>query len=328
MNLETNPSTKVMVTGGLGINGIWVTRRLVELGLRPVLFEMRDDFSLAGEWLRDKVDFVLGDITRLDSLTSAINEYRPSCIVHMAAVMTGHTGDLHKTFEVNGMGTVNVLEAASRGNVKRVVFTSSRAAYGSITGSAGHPTYVPVTETHPAWPANAYDVTKLASEVMGSNYAAVTGLEFVALRFALIYGPGKFQTHGSFGILSNMIEQALAGHAVEIPRGGEQQNDLIYVEDVAEAITLAALHKKPAYSLYNISSNRGETLRDFADAVRVSIPNARISIGEGLDYLGIGSSYYAIMDNARAREDLGFAPKFDLKNGVAAYISRLKEIRQ
>jgi UDP-glucose 4-epimerase len=323
--MKNNP--QIMVTGGLGINGIWVTRKLVEQGIRPVLFDVRDDFSLAGDWLRDKVDFVFGDVTSMDSLTEAIATYKPSCIIHMAAAISGFHQDLRKTFAVNAMGTVNLLEAAAQGGVKRVVFTSSRAAYGSITGPSAHPTYVPIREEHPAWPANAYDVGKLASEVMGNNYAADTDLEFVALRFAAIYGPGKLKTHGEFGILSKMVEKSLAGEEIDIPRGGEQQDDVIYVEDVAEAVVLAALHVKPSHTLYNISRNQGTTLHDFADAVRASIPEARITIGPGLDYLGVGSSYFGVMDNTRAREDLGFTPKYDLKAGVAAYISRLKETR-
>ena len=68
------------------------------------------------------------------------------------------------------------------------------------------------------------------------NYARMRGLQFVALRFAQIYGPGKLQRHGPYGLFSQLVESPLAGRPVKIPRGGDQRDDVIYVDDIAEAI--------------------------------------------------------------------------------------------
>lgn len=316
----------ILLTGGLGVNGAWVTRKLVERGYRPIVLENRIDTSLIGDDIAAKTTVVEADITDLDALLRIFKEHKVQRVVHMAALITGIQAELLKGFEVNATGTVKVLEAASKTGVERVVYTSSRAAYGHIDGRNAHPYYEPITEDHPQRPFLVYDVCKVASEGMGRNFARMRGLQFVALRFAQIYGPGKLQRHGPYGLFSQLVERPLAGKPVKIPRGGDQRDDVIYVDDIAEAIVLAVLHPRPAYDVYNISRGVGTTLHDFADAVRKVVPNADIEIGGGLDYHGLGASYCGIMDNTRARTDLGFEPKFDLARGVAHYVEAMRQL--
>lgn len=319
---------KVLLTGGLGVNGAWVTRAFVDRGLRPVVVDTRRDFSLLGDEYAERIDLETADITDLPSMCDVLQRHAVDRVVHMAAVILTAPEQLLQTFRVNALGTVNILEAAARSGVSRVVFTSSRAAYGSISGDSAHPGYAPITEDYPARPVMAYDVCKLASEGMGENYARLRGLPFVALRFAAIFGPGKARAHGAFGIHSRIIEDALAGKGVLIPRGGDQRDDVIYVKDVAQAICLATLAESVPQTLYNISRGVGTTLHQFADAVRTVVPDARIEIGPGTDYLGLGMNYFGIMDNRRAQQDLGFAPRYDLHTGVADYVNELRRLRR
>ena len=316
----------ILLTGGLGVNGAWVTRKLVERGCRPVVLENRIDTSLVGDGIAGQIELVEADITDLDALLRIFKQYKIQRVVHMAALITGIQIELLKGFEVNATGTVKVLEAASKAGVERFVYTSSRAAYGHIDGPNAHPTYEPITEDHPQRPFLVYDVCKVASEGMGRNYARMRGLQFVALRFAQIYGPGKLQRHGPYGLFSQLVESPLAGKPVKIPRGGDQRDDVIYVDDIAEAIVLAVLHPRLAYDAYNISRGVGTTLHDFADAVRKVVPDAQIEIGGGLDYHGLGASYCGVMDNTRARSDLGFESKFDLDRGVAHYVETMRRL--
>jgi UDP-glucose 4-epimerase len=317
----------ILVTGGLGVNGAWVTRKLVERGYRPVVLEKRIDLSLIGNDIaRNKAELIEGDIADLDALVRIFDACKIQRVVHMAALISGVQSELLLGFDVNAMGTVKVLEAASRTGVERVVYTSSRAAYGHIDGRNAHPYYELITEDHQQRPFLVYDVCKVASEGMGRNFARMRGLQFVALRFAQIYGPGKLQRHGRYGLFSQLVESPLAGKPVKIARGGEQRDDVIYVDDIAEAIVLTLLHERPAYDVYNISRGVGTTLHDFADAVRLTVPGAQIEIGPGLDYHGLGANYCGIMDNTRARNDLGFEPKFDLVRGVAHYVETMRQL--
>lgn len=230
-----------------------------------------------------------------------------------------------EAFRVNAFGTVQLLDLACTHGVKRFVFTSSRGVYGELTGDHAHPVYCPVRENDPLRPARVYDVCKVAAEGMGHNYALLHGVEFVALRFATIYGPGKTLRHKNYGIISEIIERALAGEPVKIAKGGEQKDDLIYVEDVAEAIMAAVLHEKPGHDSYNISLGVGFALNDLADAVRAVAPDAQIEIGPGLNYMGWDVNYAGVLDNTRAADTLGFSPSFDLKAAVADYAKSLRK---
>lgn len=318
---------RVLVTGGLGVNGAWVTRKLIERGHAPVVFENRPDLSLVGD-LRDGFELVRGDINDLACLVRTFQEHEVRRVIHMAALMpSGAQEDPLNGFRVNAFGTVQVLEAARISGVERVVFTSSRAAYGEIPpGEFGHPNYRPVGENHPLNPSLVYDVCKVASEGMGMNYQRNYGLQFVSLRFATIFGPGKLARHGKVSIHSRMLEDSMAGKPVRIPKGGEQRDDIVYVDDVAEGIVLAALHERPKYSAYNIANGHGYTLEDFADAVRKIVPDADIEIGPGLDFFDMGVNYYAVFDTTRAREDLGFEPRFSLEEGVRDYASTMRRL--
>jgi UDP-glucose 4-epimerase len=120
----------ILVTGGLGVNGAWVTGKLVERGYRPVVLENRIDVSLVGEEIANQVELVEADVTELGALIRIFERHKIQRVVHMAALITGIQEELLKGFDVNAAGTVKVLEAAARTGVERVVFTSSRAAYG------------------------------------------------------------------------------------------------------------------------------------------------------------------------------------------------------
>jgi UDP-glucose 4-epimerase len=317
----------ILLTGGLGVNGAWVTRKLVERGYRPVVLENRIDTTLVGDKIAREIDLIEADITAFETLGRIFKERKIQRVVHMAALITGIQDNIQSGFDVNAAGSVNVFEAATRVGVERVVYTSSRAVYGHIDGPYAHPQYRPITEDHPQRPFLVYDVCKVASEGIGVNYMRMRGLQFVALRFAQIFGPGKLQRHGPYGIFSRLIENPLAGKPVRIPRGGDQRDDVIYVDDIAEAVVLAVLHPRPSYHSYNVSRAIGTSLHDFADAVRDVIPSAQMEIGPGLDYHGLGANYCGVMDNARARNDLGFEPKFDLVRGVAHYVEAMRQLQ-
>lgn len=316
----------ILVTGGLGVNGVPVLRKLLQRGLKPVVYENRPDLSLARDIATD-FEVVAGDVNDLATLTRTLLEHRIQRVVHMAALMPpdAQRNPLNG-FRVNAVGTVQVLEAARIASVERVVFTSSRAAYGEISAEHGHPTYKPITEDAPCHPVIVYDVCKVASEGMGLNYQRSYGLQFVALRFAAIFGPGKLARHGNVSIHSKLIENPLAGKPVRIPKGREQRDDMIYVEDIAEGIVLATLKDRPSYSLYNIASGQPRSLEDFADGVRRILPGADIEIGPGLDFFDMGVNYYGVFDITRAREDLGFEPRYSIEDGVRHYVETMQRL--
>lgn len=315
----------VLVTGGLGVNGAWVTRKLLGSGAAVVVVDHQTDRSLLGTTVAP-IQILQIDIQDNDAMRHLLSEHKVQCIVHMAALISGLDANPLAGFQVNALSTVQLLDAALSAGVKRFVYTSSRAVYGNIKGEHAYPAYTPITEDHCLAAENVYDVTKLAGELMGRSFAKL-GLEFVALRFATIFGPGKLARHGAMGIYSRLIENAMAGAPIEIARGGEERDDVLYVDDVAQACVLAATHPRPNYNAYNISRGVGTTLRDFANELTRQLPRTDVSIGPGLNYFGTEVNYSGVLDNSRAVRDLKFTPQFDLAAGIADYIAKMSELR-
>jgi len=318
---------RVLVTGGVGVIGARVVRKLTQRGFEPVVFDSRADFSLMAD-LAGHFEFVSGDVAEFISVERALGKQRIDAIIHLAAYIDPEMAkQAYRSFNVNTLGTVNVLEAARFAGISRFVHASSRAVYGETPRGVGEPGYQPLSEEHPKRPVSAYDVTKLAAEQMGKLYRDLHGIEFAALRFAGIYGPGKQARHGKMSLRSRLVEDPMIGKPVWLGQGGGQLDDIIYVDDVAEALLQAATAKRLTYDAYNIGSGKGQTLCQFADAVRVAVPGADIVIGPGLNPLGFDVHYYSILDISRAHEDFGFVPKFGLADGVRDYVQTLEAMQ-
>ena len=314
---------RVLVTGGLGVNGCWVTRDLLEMGHEPVVFDNRPDFTLLRD-VSDDFEFIQGDITSLEQLTKACMGHGIERVCHLAAVYPD-TADADPVlgFSVNALATVHVLEAARRAGADRVVFTSSIGALAEITDEYLEPEMKPLDESFPAYPSSSvYGAAKVASELMGIQYSRLYDMGFAALRFASIYGLGKGGgRHGSHNVIwSEMIENAIAGRPTVVPQGGDQRLDLTYARDVARSVVLACTVDSFEGHIFHIGSGRTYTLNDFADGVRAAVPGADIQIGPGLDPRGLGPRRYYRMDISRARGELGYAPRYDPEGAVRDWI--------
>ena len=306
---------RVMVTGGRGVNGCWVTRELLELGHEPVVFDNRADFTLLRD-VADDFEFIEGDITSLDQLTYVCEAHRVERVCHLAAVYPDASdADPVRGFTVNALATVYVLAAAHRAGVDRVVFTSSLGALSDMTEKHLEPWLLPVDETFPAYPTSygVYGASKVASELMGIQYHQLFGIQFAALRYAAIYGMGKHTArHGSHNVIwAEMVENAMAGRPTVVAEGGDQRLDLVYTRDVARSVVLACTVEELSSHVFHIGSGCTYTLHDFADGVRASFPGAAIEIGAGLDPRDLGPGGYFRMDITRAREELGYEPRYD-----------------
>ena len=126
----------VLITGGMGVNGAVTARLLVKEGLRPVLLDNRKDLSLMRD-IKDKVDCVEADVCDQQALEKLVDDYKITHIAHLAALMPEPAeANPRLGIKVGVDGTVNILEVARAKRIKRVVFTSSKAVYGEISGRA------------------------------------------------------------------------------------------------------------------------------------------------------------------------------------------------
>ena len=317
---------KTLITGGTGVNGAATARLLVSQGQRPVLLDNRVDMSLVAD-IADGVEVVTGDILDGPALQVVVAAHGITHIVHMAALMPGPAeANPSLAIAIGVDGTLNVLEAARACNIQRVVYTSSNAFIGDVRGKHAHPDFVPLDESLPPNPADMYGVTKVCSETLGNYYRKRYGVDFVALRYPSIYGPGKLARHGVLALYGKIIEDAIAGREVSIPRGGDQRNDVVYVGDVANSIVLALNAEGLTQGTFNIGTARGVTLKDFAAVLKKHFPTARIDIGPGLDFREGYKQSYCIFDITKAREQLGYEPQYDLERGIADYLESVRRL--
>jgi UDP-glucose 4-epimerase len=258
-------------------------------------------------------------------VNAAFAGFQPDVICHLAALLPVQCQDNpYLGYQVNVMGTANVLQCARQLNVSRVVFTSSKAAYGEVGGQHGHPNYKLLPEGARCHPVNVYDYGKLACEGLGENFARTGGPEFAALRFATIFGPGKVGRHGPMSTVSAIVEDAVAGRPVRLKQGADQGDDCVYVADAGEAIAVVAMHEAPLNNhIYNIGGGRAVPLSEFCDIVRGCVPGADIELGPGLDPMGFGVAYYSGLDCSRVAEEFDYSPR-DLRVGVQNFVTHLR----
>jgi UDP-glucose 4-epimerase len=315
---------RVMVTGGLGVNGAWVVREFLGRGHEVSVLEKRDDTSLI-EDVASRVEVVVGDICDAEQLTASVLRLRPDSVVHLAALVDCER--LPQTaVAVNVNGTANVAAAAVAAGVQRIVYTSSKAVYAPATGQFGHPAYAPIAEHEHLGPVGMYGITKAAGEQVLAWYGRNTGVECVSLRFGTVFGPGRLQRHeGPINTYSSMIELPASGRSFTLDHGGDEGDDLVYVLDVADAIaTVALAPERLRHDAYNIAAGRVTTLNDLADAVRTVVPDADLVVGGGLNPMDQPAPYYMALDGTRIAQELGWRPRFDIGAAVRHFAGHVR----
>jgi UDP-glucose 4-epimerase len=310
----------------MGVNGAVTARLLVRERRRPLLLDTRMDFSLMRD-IKDQVDCIEADVCDRQALEKIIADYRVTHIAHLAALMPEPAeADPRLAVRVGVDGTANVLEVARANAIKRVVFTSSKAVYGEIFGDYAPPTCAPVREDHPKRPVDMYGTIKVCCEHLGNYYREAYGIEFIALRYVSIYGPGKEARHGPLSFYGQLIERARRGESWVVPQGGDQLNDAVYVGDVARSIILALKAPAPEQSAFNIGTGQACTPRDFLNAASALFPNHRIELGPGPSKLGRSKQSYCVFDISAAAKQIGYEPAYNVERGVKDYVETLDRL--
>jgi UDP-glucose 4-epimerase len=324
---EVVSGKRVLVTGGLGVNGASVVRELLARGHEPISLDARDDTSLVAD-VAAEFERRQGDVADVEGMARLLEEAALDSVIHLAIVLPAER-DPFLGYRVNAFGTVAMLEAARRVGVERFVLGSSKAVFGPVTGSFAPPESAPLAEEGlpyalvPRMPV--YSASKIFSEQVAAHYREAFGLSVLALRFATIFGPGKQARHGGIGILSAIVENALAGEGTVVPAAAQAQDDLVYVRDVATSLLDACFAPEPAaHWTFNIGSGRLTSISEFCETVREEIAPVEISLEPGDDYLGTGP-VYAFMDISRARAELGYKPNFTVREGIRDYAAALLE---
>lgn len=315
MNPGNFYSMKILITGGAGFIGSHTAESLVETGdtVRVV-----DDFStgkaanLAA--VADEIEIAELDIRDFTSLSQACEGIE--VIFHLAAISSVERSidDPLSVHAVNATGSLNVMEAARRKGVRRVIFASSAAVYGD------HPE-LPKTEASPVQPLSPYAWQKLTGEFYGTTCRRLSGLEFIALRYFNVYGPRQDPDSPYSGVLSIFVNRALKGQAPVIFGDGKQTRDFINIADVAEINRLAATAPWPMPEVINVATNRETSILDAAQIIRELTGSSAGPVFELPRKCDIQRSY---ADNGRLLESLGYEPRLDIRNGLVGLCETLR----
>jgi nucleoside-diphosphate-sugar epimerase len=297
----------VLVTGGHGFVGSWVTRQIAEQGEEVLVYDAVGSPDRILDPVQGKVRHVSGDVLDYPRLAAAIRDGGVRGVVHAAALVGARVDENpHRGMRINIEGTLNVLEIARQAGGLRIVYVSSGAVYGSAQG--------PLVETAPMTPSDPYGATKAASEHLCDQYSGRFGVDVSSARIFFVYGPGRVPGPGAG--FNTMLFGALAGiEKISFPTGRDQKADWTYVEDAARGIRLMLDADDLPHRAYNIATGVSHSVDDVIETVQRHAPvHARIDIGPG-----VSLERGAPLDITRAREGLGYAPEHDLDSGVQAY---------
>ncbi len=312
---------RVLVTGAAGFIGAEVVRALAARGDTVTAFDLVLSPALAAlEAEYPEVTVVLGELTEWPALCDLMRPQAPDGIVHCAAVV-GVLASVQtpaKTFRVNVEGSLNLMEAMRLHGVKRLVHMSSEETYGHFQAPV-------IDENHPQNPIMAYGISKLAVEHLGRSYAVQYGLEVINTRVCWAYGP----TLPRGRVPKTLIDAALAGKPLHLESGGDMAVDHTHIDDVVMGILAALDLAEHPFDAYNIGSGKATSVSEIVDIIKDLVPGAELSVAAGeYRHGGADASAFAVekgaLDISRAREVLGFEPRYDMRHGLEANIKALQ----
>jgi UDP-glucose 4-epimerase len=306
---------KILVTGGAGFIGSHVVDVLIEAGHTvSVVDNLWEHGGGKLENINPKATFYRIDICEA-ALSEVFQKEQPEAICHLAAQHSVKisTDDPVHDANVNILGLINILQNATRFGVRKIIFSSSGATYGTVEK-------MPVDEDTTQSPESPYGITKMASEFYLRFWKNMYGLDFTILRYGNVYGPRQ-DPMGEAGVIAIFSRQILLKEPVRIDWDGEQQKDYVYVGDVARANLLALTAGDG--EAYCIAYGNGTS----ANTLHQSLVN---EVGHEVEIRRApkrpGDIYLTYFDCKKARRELGWKAEVGLEEGLRMTVNYFKEI--
>ena len=338
---------KILVTGGAGFIGSYITDELIKEGHAVRILDNLDKQvhpeGKKPSYLNPKAEFMLGDVTKINDLEEALKDV-DAVFNEAAAVGIGQS--MYKVqhyVNTNSIGTANLLEilANRKHSVKRVIQASSMVLYGEGAyncGSCGHvrpqvrtqdqidkhgwepicpkchgkTEPAPITEDAMQRCNSVYAVTKKNQEDLVLSVCKAYGIEAVALRYFNVFGPRQSLNNPYTGVAAIFLNRVKTAQPMTIYEDGLQSRDFISVHDVARANILALQAEKTGS--YNIGSGKMTQINKVAETA-ISLYNADIKL-QPTGAFRKGDIRHCYADITRAREELGWEPKTTFKEGM------------
>lgn len=315
---------QILVTGGAGFIGGHIAEQLAtsghditvldnfvpyyDLGIKEQTVSIgREAADTAG----GSYELVDASVTDDDTVNEAVAD---TDVIYHQAAQAGVRKSVEQPMKVNHYnvdGTITVLEAARKHDIKRVVVASSSSVYGK-------PDYLPYDESHPTTPVSPYGVSKLATEQYTRVYNEVYGLPTVALRYFTVYGPRMRPNMA----ITNFVSRCLHGEPPVIYGTGEQTRDFTYIKDIRRINEQLLTDDSADGEIINIGSTDNIDIQTLAEIIRDEI-NPTLSIE--YDDARKGDAEHTHADVSKANRLLGYEPTVDIRGGVNKFIDWYRE---
>ena len=307
----------VFITGGHGHIGSWVAYYLAKNGEEVILFDVNPATPDHLREVAHGITFIKGDVMDFPHLAHVFKEYHGKIdgILHTVGIM----GELvlenpHRNVQVNIGGTHNMLEIARQFEIPKVVYTSTGAVYGAVSGIVSEDQYPPN-------PSDLYGSTKASCEFLGQQYANSFGFEFRISRVYFCYGPGKWPS--GFIRLYRLGFGALEGmHGLVMENGADQKLDFTYIEDAARGTAMLYQAETLKHHIYNIATGVATSVGRVAELCQQYSPfevDVQLGPGELMQRC-------EALDISRARDELGFQPQYSVEQGIQRYADWIKKV--
>lgn len=307
---------KILVTGGAGFIGSELTHQLAAANHDVTVV----DNLINGK--RDNLIPLLGESVQLHTVdirneTAMLPLLQGVDVVfHLACLGVRHS--LHAPLEnhaVNATATLTLLRLAQQAGVGRFVYVSSSEVYGTAR-------WVPMTETHPAWPMTVYGASKLAGECYARAFHTSYGFPTVMVRPFNAYGPRCHHEGDSGEVIPKFMLRSLAGMSMVIFGDGTQTRDFTYVADTAKGILLAGFQDGVVGQTLNLGSGQEITINELATTVSqvIGCTNPTITYSESRP----GDVLRLFADATLSRQLLGFTPTLSLAEGLQRLLTWYK----
>jgi UDP-glucose 4-epimerase len=304
---------KVLVTGGAGFIGSNLVKRLIEDGNSVTVI---DNF-ISGHRTNlepfPSVHVFEGDVRDKSVVEEAMHGVE--VVFHLAASVGSKRSIDHPLIdaEINVLGTLQILEAARKEGVCKIVTSSSAAIFGELKTMA-------IKEDHPVEPDSPYGCTKLCEEKLCLTYAKLYSIEAICLRYFNVYGPNqRLDSYGN--AIPIFVFRMLHREPIRIFGNGEQTRDFVHVDDVVQA-NIKAAEATGISGAYNIASGKSVTINHLVKMITKGHPESKIEYGIERP----GDVRHSLADISLSHQKIGYKPTIELERGIEEYVKWAKHV--
>jgi len=309
---------KYLVTGGAGFIGSNIAEKLLKNGQKVVVL---DDISTGRKqnikdfFRNPNFKFFQGNLKNQKDVEKAIKGV--DFALHQAAIPSVGRSilDPKTTFEANVLGTLNLLIAARKFKIKKIVYASSSSVYGPTEA-------LPKREDMVPNPISPYALSKFTGEKLCQIFSKIYGLPIICLRYFNVFGPRQNPYSEYAAVIPKFIFAFLKNEKPVIYGDGKQSRDFTFVENVVEANLIAAKSKFSSGEVFNIACGKQTSLLELIDILNGIFSK---NIKPIFKQERLGDIKHSFADNKKAKKELGWQPKTNLKEGLIKTIEWLKQ---